>query len=292
MSKAVTNIQKALVLDEIGKLTPSEQIDLYNQTCQSLGLNPLTRPLGFFNLNGKYTLYAKKDATDQLRFIHKISVLKLEIRETEFSYEVIAYGRNGEGREDSDLGVVDITNLKGEKLANAKLKAVTKAKRRLTLSLCGLGLLDETEVETIKDAKPVDITKIDPKLDAPQDDTFGGEVPNHAPQTQQEAKNYTKPIKKIIEKKTDRAYAHKFSLPAPFDDDASDPGAHVIGGGVHEGKRIDSFTIHDLDSLFQWHAEIRETSGRPAVPWIVAFMSSAERYLNEREIKKEIANVK
>jgi len=35
------------------------------------------------------------------------------------------------------------------------MKAVTKAKRRLTLSLCGLGWLDETEIETIPDAKPV-----------------------------------------------------------------------------------------------------------------------------------------
>ena len=32
---------------------------------------------------------------------------------------------------------------------NAKLKAITKAKRRVTLSICGLGFLDETEIETI-----------------------------------------------------------------------------------------------------------------------------------------------
>jgi hypothetical protein len=38
---------------------------------------------------------------------------------------------------------------------NALMKAVTKAKRRLTLSLVGLGWLDETEVETIPGAKPV-----------------------------------------------------------------------------------------------------------------------------------------
>jgi len=30
----------------------------------------------------------------------------------------------------------------------------TKAKRRVTLSLCGLGWLDETEVDTITDARP------------------------------------------------------------------------------------------------------------------------------------------
>jgi len=38
---------------------------------------------------------------------------------------------------------------------NALMKAVTKAKRRVTLSICGLGMLDETEVETIPSARPV-----------------------------------------------------------------------------------------------------------------------------------------
>jgi len=42
-------------------------------------------------------------------------------------------------------------------LANAQMKAVTKGKRRLTLSLCGLGWLDETEVETIPTAKPASV---------------------------------------------------------------------------------------------------------------------------------------
>jgi hypothetical protein len=40
-------------------------------------------------------------------------------------------------------------------LANCYLKAITKAKRRVTLSLLGLGMLDETEVETIPDAEIV-----------------------------------------------------------------------------------------------------------------------------------------
>lgn len=46
-------------------------------------------------------------------------------------------------------GAVAIASLKGDGLANALMKAETKAKRRLTLSMCGLGMLDETELETI-----------------------------------------------------------------------------------------------------------------------------------------------
>jgi hypothetical protein len=44
---------------------------------------------------------------------------------------------------------VSLHNLKGEALANAIMKCETKAKRRVTLSICGLGLLDELDVETL-----------------------------------------------------------------------------------------------------------------------------------------------
>ena len=43
------------------------------------------------------------------------------------------------------MGVVSIAGLKGEALANAMMKAETKAKRRATLSICGLGWMDEVE---------------------------------------------------------------------------------------------------------------------------------------------------
>ena len=46
-------------------------------------------------------------------------------------------------------------SLNCDDLANAFMKAETKAKRRVTLSICGLGILDETEIETIKNVTPV-----------------------------------------------------------------------------------------------------------------------------------------
>jgi hypothetical protein len=57
------------------------------------------------------------------------------------------------GRTDAELGIVPIEGLKGDAKANAILKAITKAKRRVTLSMCGLGMLDESEVETIRGAE-------------------------------------------------------------------------------------------------------------------------------------------
>jgi hypothetical protein len=56
---------------------------------------------------------------------------------------------NSKGRRDSSIGAVVIANLKGENLANALMKCETKAKRRVTLSICGLSFLDEEELETV-----------------------------------------------------------------------------------------------------------------------------------------------
>ena len=46
--------------------------------------------------------------------------------------------------------------MQGEARANAILKCVTKAKRRVTLSLCGLGFLDEEEVRTLEGVQTFD----------------------------------------------------------------------------------------------------------------------------------------
>jgi hypothetical protein len=54
------------------------------------------------------------------------------------------------------VGVVNRKDMQGN-FGNALMKAVTKAKRRVTLSICGLGMLDETEVETIPSARPVTV---------------------------------------------------------------------------------------------------------------------------------------
>jgi hypothetical protein len=100
-------------------------------------------------LNGKMRLYALKDCTDQLRSIHSISVTELMESEREGVFIVKAKVANAQGRTDVSTGAVNIANLKGEGLANALMKAETKAKRRATLSICGLGMLDETEVDDI-----------------------------------------------------------------------------------------------------------------------------------------------
>ena len=124
-------------------------MSFYGSVCRSLGLNPLTQPFAFLKLSGRLILYAKKDCTDQLRKLHGVSIVALETSSQDGLFIATAKAHDKHGRSDSDMGFAAVGGLKGENLGNAMLKAVTKAKRRTTLSICGLGMLDETEVEDI-----------------------------------------------------------------------------------------------------------------------------------------------
>ncbi|EKQ6207425.1 hypothetical protein P6D07_001712 [Campylobacter coli] len=137
----------ALVKGDLSKLSDVERASYVKNLCESLGLNMLTKPFEYIVLNGKLTLYANKSATDQLRQIRKVSIIKTEVAQVGDIYMVTAYAATPDGRTDCDTGALNIKNLGGDNLANAIMKAITKAKRRVTLSICGLGMLDESELD-------------------------------------------------------------------------------------------------------------------------------------------------
>ncbi len=141
-------IERVLVQGDIGKMPPEMRLEYYRTTCESLGLNPLTKPFEYLTLQGKTILYAKKDATDQLRKIHGVSINIVSREVLEGVYIVTARGTDKHGRQDESIGALPLPASPVER-ANAIMKCETKAKRRVTLSICGLGMLDETELETI-----------------------------------------------------------------------------------------------------------------------------------------------
>ena len=147
-------IESVITRGDLAKLSPEERTRYYSEVCRSVGLNPMTQPFQYLQLNGKLTLYARKDATDQLRQIHGVSLTIASREQVGDVYVVTARATTASGRVDESIGAVSIGTLKGDALANALMKAETKAKRRVTLSICGLGLLDETELETIPNTQP------------------------------------------------------------------------------------------------------------------------------------------
>ena len=152
-TNGVDTLEQVLMTGNLAALTPEQRVTYYNRVCESVGLNPLTRPFDYLTLNGKLILYARKDATEQLRKIHGVSIESVNPIITDDMVTVTVGARTADGRTDFDLGVVTLTSLKGEAKANAIMKAITKGKRRVTLSICGLGWLDETEVDTIPEAR-------------------------------------------------------------------------------------------------------------------------------------------
>ena len=145
-AKASEIIEAVIAKGDIAQLSPQERAKYYVRVCESIGLNPMTRPFEYIVLNGKLTLYARKDATDQLRSIYGVSITDLAERERDGVFTIVATVTDKHGRTDMATGAVNIKSLQGENLANAMMKAETKAKRRATLSICGLGFLDESEL--------------------------------------------------------------------------------------------------------------------------------------------------
>lgn len=164
MNTAVMTQQQGAMLEQVliggnlAALKPEERVLYYKQVCESVGLNPITKPFEYITLNGKLTLYALRSCTEQLRQLHGVSIIIVSREVVEDCYVVTARATDAKGRNDESIGAVPIGGLKGEARSNAMMKAETKAKRRVTLSICGLGLLDETEVGSVPGAYPGPIT--------------------------------------------------------------------------------------------------------------------------------------
>jgi hypothetical protein len=141
-------LEKVLATGDLSKLSTQERLLYYRKTCESCGLNPLTKPFIYITLNSKLMLYPVKECAEQLRMNHGVAI-KVTRREALFDdsiYQVTVVAQDRRGRTDEATGCVAIKGLQGLDLANALMKAETKAKRRVTFSICGLGwMADETE---------------------------------------------------------------------------------------------------------------------------------------------------
>lgn len=179
-AETLSAISQVITRGDLYSLTDAQRLKFYDELCTSVKLNPLTRPFEFIELGSgkekKLVIYANKGCAEQLRDIHKISLYRVAHSRQEGLYIVTVYAKDSNGRKDASTGVIPFIepeNIKtgwdkvanrpiygknpnaGKSLplndiANIIMKTETKAKRRATFSICGLGaILDETELETI-----------------------------------------------------------------------------------------------------------------------------------------------
>src|SRR5262245_61890239 len=136
-------VERALAVGDLAKMDAATRVGYYIATCQSCGLNPLSRPFTAIKneKTGEVHLYANKDCAEQIRKRDRISIhtVTREFHPDMQIYLVTVVATMPDGRRDEAQGVVGIENLKGAALARAIKIAETQAKRRVTLSLSGLG---------------------------------------------------------------------------------------------------------------------------------------------------------
>jgi hypothetical protein len=164
-------------MGDLSKLSTPDRIAYYTARCQAAGLDPRTQPFQYLSLQGKLTLYATKAATDQLIANRKLTVEITDRRldKENAIFKVQCRVRLPHGNHVEDFAALSVAGLKGEALCNALMKCVTKAKRRTVLSACGLGMLDESEVETIPHARVVAADPLPPPAKpATEDDDADG----------------------------------------------------------------------------------------------------------------------
>lgn len=148
-------IEKLALAGDVSGLTRDEKINYYKSLCERVGLDPATQPFKLLKLSGKEVFYCDRGGCQQLSRLHGVSHQVMAREVLNDCYVVTARASAGPRMTES-IGAVPILGLKGEALCNAYMKAETKAKRRATLDLLGLGMLDETEVGSIPGAMPLD----------------------------------------------------------------------------------------------------------------------------------------
>lgn len=244
--------EKAMIENDLKSLSTVQRLGYYKAVCDSVALNYLTRPFEYIVLNGKLTLYANKNCAEQLRENKKISIESIDKQFTNDLYIVTVSGSNGEGRKDSDQGVVSIKGLSGENLANALMKCLTKAKRRFTLSISGLGMMDETEIEDI----PAEHKQ--PFVENPFDNM-----------------RLEKEIRQAEE------------IDPVAQPDPDDMGEYVIKiGAKHRGKRLKDMDMFELDGYLNWMHDEAKKKNKPLDGDWLELAQIGEEYLKSKEVKR------
>jgi hypothetical protein len=183
-----------ILTGDVSKLNPTQRVQYITTLCDRVGVDPMTQPFKILVLNGRQVLYADKGCCQQLCEKHNISTEIVKKEMVDGVYVVTVRAKKGDRYTDED-GAVHVNGIKGADLANALMKAVTKSKRRAVLALMGLGMMDESELDTlhgngkvaevkeaIQEVKPFTPPQnTEPPKSSPEDIAWGDEPEEESP---------------------------------------------------------------------------------------------------------------
>ena len=131
----------------VGGLSPDEKAKYIVAMCESLGLNPMTLPIQLITFQGREIAYVTRGATDQLAAKYRVSRVVIDgpmIKDfggTKLLYCKVE-AKMPDGRVDTSIATAP-----SRIDENSLMKIESKAKRRATLSILGLGMLTEDETD-------------------------------------------------------------------------------------------------------------------------------------------------
>lgn len=140
-------IAKLVLTGDLGALNEIERFKFYKGLCDHVGLDYRTTPFQLIKLQGKVVVYCTRAGAAQLNKLHHVSHTILSRQMVGDQFTVIAKAWLPDGRQTESMGAVCVNGKRNEDLSNAMMKSETKAKRRATLDLLGLGVTDEEELE-------------------------------------------------------------------------------------------------------------------------------------------------
>jgi hypothetical protein len=158
-------LESLVLRGDISGLTAAQKVQHYLGMCRILGLDAATQPLAYLRLSGKEVLYVTRGATDRLAAMHSLNreiidgPKVIDLAGTKLVIAVCRATLPG-GRYETATATLPLSDP-----ATVLMKAETKAKRRATLAILGLGLLDETEVDSIPGAQTVEPAPARPLVD-------------------------------------------------------------------------------------------------------------------------------
>lgn len=180
-------LKQALAKQDLKGLSEESKMKYLFHLSESLGFNPLTKPFEILSFRGQEKVYPTKSAASQAAANSGLSFEKTdeemkEVQSGVWLYKVWYRGTLPDGRADEDMGAVPIyqSDDPGTK-CDKQMKAVTKAKRRLALSITGIGLDDRPDMDggrkdlaSHEDEKKVQ--ELNEKLSSEVSESMGGSM--------------------------------------------------------------------------------------------------------------------
>lgn len=261
---SAATLEAAVVGGDLAKMTAGQRLQWYRTRCDAAGLDPRAQPFAYISLNNKLVLYATKAATDSLAANRNLSVEVMSRQVTEGDiYEVVCRVRDASARVTEDIGAVFVGGVTGEALANARKKAVTQAKRRTIIAHCGLGMLDESETESVPGAARVVVSPAGEVL---------GELP---PVT---------PVEPVHDIHYWRRYA--MALYVELGGDPKDKARCRADAGKDLGIKIETRTVLSLEQWRRWALHLEHQRQQERAPTLGAVEAAESGTFSETLIEQ------